>query len=99
MECEPLLILQILRISSVLKNSTTIPVLSREEELFILLAGRPKDSSFVQDLKALEEDMHKSREQFHFNQKFLDHRRGVYSMKSTGISYGGGSKVWFFLYP
>jgi len=70
-----------------------VPILSKEEAVYILLAGRPKDPDYVEDMKSMEQSMHRAREQVHFNKESLKHRRGAYPMKSTGISYGGGSKV------
>ena len=71
----------------------TVPFLSREEEVFVLLAGRPKDPTFVSDLERLKDDMEISREVLTFKKGSETHRRGKYPHMSTGISYGGGSKV------
>lgn len=77
-----------------------IPILSRDSEVFVLLAGRPTDVSYLEDLKSLELSMHHARENLGFAEDHLKHRRGNYPIQSTGISYGGGSKVipplWFF---
>lgn len=59
----------------------------------MVLAGRPKDPSYVQDLKILESSMHSARERLNFPKRSSKHRRGLYHHLSTGISYGGGSKV------
>jgi hypothetical protein len=59
----------------------------------VLLAGRPNDDSYLEDLKSLERAMEASRSELHFKAECLNHRRGAYSALSVGISYGGGSKV------
>ena len=61
--------------------------------MFVLLAGRPTDKSFLQDLQDLEASMQDASSRMHFSEESSNHRRGKYPMKSTGISYGGGSKV------
>lgn len=37
--------------------------------------------------------MHRAGVELNFPEEQRDHRRGAYPTKSTGISYGGGSKV------
>jgi len=61
--------------------------------VFVLLAGRPEEESFLEDLQDLEASMRDARSRIYFNEESSNHRRGKYPMKSTGISYGGGSKV------
>ena len=64
-----------------------------------ILAGRPNDQSYLNDLGEVEKAMHSARERLKFPEGSTDHRRGLYPHLSTGISYGGGSKVssgsWF----
>jgi hypothetical protein len=79
--------------------SKTVPILGSKQEVLVLLAGRPSDPSYVEDLKDLEGNMHVVRLQLHFPQEHQNHRRGAYPTKSTGISYGGGSKVTASLLP
>lgn len=72
-----------------------VPILSKNEEVFLLLAGRPADVSYLEDLQSLERSMHRARQTLGFSKDHLEHRRGNYPVQSTGISYGGGSKVGF----
>lgn len=62
-------------------------------EVFVLLAGRPDDQSYLGDLKSLKGAMADSRDKLKFGEGSQTHRRGEYPTLSTGISYGGGSKV------
>lgn len=59
----------------------------------MVLAGRPKDCTYPADLAALERAMEDARGKLGFRKGTQDHRRGRYPHISTGISYGGGSKV------
>jgi hypothetical protein len=70
-----------------------VPILSKDGEVFALLAGRPQDKTFVDDLKLLEKEMEIARDSLSFGKGTDQHRRGEYPTMSTGISYGGGSKV------
>ena len=61
-----------------------------------VVAERPSDPSYIKDLKG---NMHTVWQQLHFPQEHQNHRRGAYPTKSTGISYGGGSKVTVSISP
>jgi hypothetical protein len=67
-------------------------ILSKSDEVISILAGRPKDDSFVSDLKDLEEKANLAKDSLTFRGA-LKHRRGTYRCLSTGISYGGGATV------
>jgi len=58
----------------------------------MVLVGRPIAEGYVQDLKSLEASMERARKKL-FPKGCREHRRGLYPNLSTGISYGGGSKV------
>jgi len=70
-----------------------VPILSKNQEVFIVLAGRPEDETFLSDLKDLKGAMELARDRLTFPKGSEHHRRGQYPSFSTGISYGGGSKV------
>ena len=59
----------------------------------MVLAGRPRDHSYAEDLADLERAMEDARSKLGFKAGTQGHRRGEYPHISTGISYGGGSKV------
>jgi hypothetical protein len=71
-------------------SSTPTPILANGGEVMILLAGRPDDPSYVEDLKGLDSNVGSS---FTFRGKLKKHRRGTYRSVSTGITLGGGSMV------
>lgn len=85
------------RLSTVLtdtcRRSKNVPVVSKDLNVFVVLVGRPDDESYVSDLKLLEGEMEKARDTLRFPKGSMEHRRGHYPNVSTGISYGGGSKV------
>jgi len=58
----------------------------------MVLVGRPTEPSYVSALKSLEASMEMARQRL-FPKGCKEHRRGLYPNVSTGISYGGGSKV------
>jgi len=70
-----------------------VPVVSKDDEVYIVLAGRPRDEGFISDLKSLEGDMVEARGKLSFPTGSTEHRRGNFPNVSTGISYGGGSQV------
>ena len=50
------------------------------------MAGRPRDPSFLDDLKALEGAMKHARAALTFKKGEKKHRRGIYPTLATGIS-------------
>ena len=70
-----------------------IPFVSKDGSVFMVLVGRPDADSYLSDLKLLEGAMKRARGKLRFPKGSTLHRRGQYPNLSTGISYGGGSKV------
>lgn len=70
-----------------------MPIVSEDGSVFMVLVGRPRDQTYVSDLKSLERAMEAARGKLTLPKASQDHRRGQYPNVSTGISYGGGSKV------
>jgi len=70
-----------------------MPVVSKGGYIFMVLVGRPPDETYVADLKDLERSMENARGKLALPKGSRVHRRGAYPNVSTGISYGGGSKV------
>jgi hypothetical protein len=71
-------------------SSTPTPILANGGEILVLLAGRPNDPSYVEDLEGLDSNIDSS---FTFRGEVKKHRRGTYRSVSTGITLGGGSTV------
>lgn len=55
-------------------------ILSKQEEVIVVLAGQPKDASFVSDLKEVEQDMNLFRGNGSFPNEPKKHRRGQYPL-------------------
>lgn len=70
-------------------------ILAKGGEVFVLLAGRPADESYVKTLTQLEAAMAEAGEQFSFTGRQKKNRRGEYRAISTGVTLGGGSKASF----
>jgi hypothetical protein len=73
--------------------SSPKPILAKGGELFVLLAGRPSDQSYLTDLSSLQATMVEAGGQFSFDSRLRKNRRGDYRAISTGVTHGGGSKV------
>ena len=64
--------------------------------MIAVLAGRPGDESEASWKELHDEAFHlmeKMRMQASFTKKQKSHRRGQYSVLSTGASFGGGQRV------
>jgi hypothetical protein len=72
---------------------TAKPILAKNGELFVLLAGRPLDSRYCESLSELESAIIEAEGRFSFTGRLGKNRRGNYRAISTGVSLGGGSKV------
>jgi len=70
-----------------------VPVITRGGEVVVLLAGKPKDVSYEESLRALEVSIIDSGERFKFSARQRENRRGDYLAISTGVSIGSGSRV------
>ena len=68
-------------------------VLGKYGEIFVILAGKPKDETYPIDLQKVDEKMKKACDEVPGSPEKKAPRRGRYLQVSTGISYGGGSKV------
>lgn len=68
-------------------------ILAKGGELFVLLAGRPKDESYSSDLSKLETAMAEAGTQFSFAGPLVKNRRGKYKAITAGVTHGGGSMV------
>jgi hypothetical protein len=72
-----------------------VPILGEKGEVLVLLAGRPKDLGYCQDLSQLEAAMLEAKKDFDFSSGHAKNRRGRYRAISTGVTHGNGSKVGF----
>lgn len=73
--------------------SRPVPVLARGGEVVVLLAGKPRDLSYEENLRGLEKAVTDSGERFAFSARQRENRRGSYLAISTGVSIGSGSTV------
>lgn len=69
------------------------PILAKGGELFVLLAGRPADGSYLEALSLLQTAMLEAKARFSFTGRLVENRRGGYRAISAGVTLGGGSKV------
>ena len=76
-----------------LPSSSPKPILTKDGEVVVLLAGRPDDASYGESLRELESSMADVGGKFSFTTRQLDNRRGDYLAISTGVSIGCGSQV------
>lgn len=74
-------------------SSSPKQILAKGGELFVLLAGRPKDESYRSDLSMLETAMADAGRRFSFAGRLAKNRRGGYKAITTGVTHGGGSKA------
>jgi len=74
-------------------SSSPKPILAKDGEVFVLLAGRPTDGSYSAALSGLLTAMVEAKTQFSFTGRLGKNRRGRYRAISTGVTHGGGSKV------
>lgn len=70
-------------------------ILASKGELYVLLAGRPADPGYAEELSDLQSAMIKAGGQFSFTGRLAKNRRGDYRAISAGVTHGGGSKVSF----
>ena len=76
-----------------LPSSSPKPILTKDGEVVVLLAGRPDDASYRESLRGLESSMADVGKKFSFSKRQLENRRGGYPAISTGVSMGCGSQV------
>ena len=78
-----------------LSVSSPKPLLMEDGEVFVLLAGRPTDPSYLESLSSLLTAMTEAKSQFSFTTRPGSDRRGKYKAIATGVTHGGGSQVRF----
>jgi hypothetical protein len=76
-----------------LPSSTPTPILGKEGETLVLLAGKPRDPTYEDTLRDLEGVVTDAGKRFYFSERQRYNRRGDYLAISTGISFGCGSTV------
>jgi hypothetical protein len=74
-------------------SSTPTPILGKEGETLVLLAGKPRDPTYEDTLRDLEGAVMDAGKRFYFSERQRYNRRGDYLAISTGISFGCGSTV------
>ena len=70
-----------------------MPILAKNGELFVLLAGRPKEEGYQEALSGLQAAMAEAGDRFSFTGRLGKNRRGDYRAISAGVTHGGGKKV------
>lgn len=70
-----------------------IPLLSKEQKIYAVLAGRINDADFAQAVDKSTEKMASVLSRCRLTDKELLHRRGHYATLWAGISRGQGQKV------
>ncbi|KAL7284430.1 hypothetical protein ACG7TL_001720 [Trametes sanguinea] len=68
------------------------PILDREEHVFAVLAGRPRDQSWDGINGELQRLFDITRDAYQFTAQQVTHRRGAFPAVTCGISYGGGQQ-------
>lgn len=76
-------------------TSSPRTILTKDGELFILLAGRPADEDYLGTLSQLQAAMSEAKSRVSFASRLGKNRRGDYRAISVGVTHGGGSKVSF----
>ncbi|KAI9060951.1 hypothetical protein FKP32DRAFT_1576973, partial [Trametes sanguinea] len=68
------------------------PILDKNNRVFAVLAGRPRDTSWDDVNKQLQDVFDAARDTYRLTSQQREHRRGAFPAIATGISFGGGQQ-------
>ncbi|KAJ2968067.1 hypothetical protein NUW54_g13326 [Trametes sanguinea] len=68
------------------------PILDKDERVFAVLAGRPRDQSWDNVNGELQKLFDITRDAYQLTSQQISHRRGAFPAVTCGISYGGGQQ-------